>query len=103
VVVGAEIRSNPHPLGRILMRSGRVTEQDLLRARAFQAAGDQRRLGEILVAQGLVHQRDLHRYVRQQIEEVVSSWSDGPRGTSPSRRASTAIGRPRRRAGFRPA
>jgi thioredoxin-like negative regulator of GroEL len=80
VVVGAEIRSNPHPLGRILMRSGRVTEQDLLRARAFQAAGDQRRLGEILVAQGLVHQRDLHRYVRQQIEEVVFElvgWSEG--------------------------
>jgi hypothetical protein len=80
VVVGAEIRSNPHPLGRILMRSGRVTEQDLLRARAFQAAGDKRRLGEILLAQGLVHQRDLNRYVRQQIEEVVFElvgWSEG--------------------------
>jgi hypothetical protein len=80
VVVGAEIRSNPHPLGRILMRSGRVTEQDLMRARAFQAAGDKRRLGEILLAQGLVHQRDLNRYVRQQIEEVVFElvgWSEG--------------------------
>jgi len=80
VVVGAVIRSNPHPLGRILMRSGRVTEQDLLRARAFQSAGDQRRLGEILLAQGLVHQRDLNRYVRQQIEEVVFElvgWSEG--------------------------
>ncbi len=80
VVVGAEIRSNPHPLGRILMRGGRINEQDLQRARAFQAAGDQRRLGEILVAQGLVHQRDLHRYVRQQVEEVVFElvgWSEG--------------------------
>jgi len=80
VVVGAEIRSNPHPLGRLLMRAGRVTEQDLLRARAAQAAGDLRRLGEILVAQGLVHQRDLTRYVRQQIEEVVFElvgWSEG--------------------------
>jgi hypothetical protein len=80
VVVGAEIRSNPHPLGRLLVRAGRVSEQDLLRARALQAAGDRRRLGEILVAQGLVTVRDLGRYVRQQIEEVVFElvgWSEG--------------------------
>src|SRR5690606_34607322 len=80
VVVGAEIRSNPHPLGRLLVRAGRGTEQDLQRARALQAAGDRRRLGEILLAQGLVTQRDLARYVRQQIEEVVFelvSWSEG--------------------------
>ncbi len=79
-VVGAEIRSNPHPLGRLLVRAGRVSEQDLLRARALQAAGDRRRLGEILVAQGLVTVRDLGRYVRQQIEEVVFElvgWSEG--------------------------
>lgn len=80
VVVGAEIRSNPHPLGRLLVRAGRVTDQDLQRARALQAAGDRRRLGEILLAQGLVTQRDLGRYVRQQIEEVVFElvgWSEG--------------------------
>jgi hypothetical protein len=80
VVVGAEIRSNPHPLGRLLVRAGRVSEQDLMRARALQAAGDRRRLGEILVAQGLVTQRDLMRQVRQQIEEVVFElvgWSEG--------------------------
>jgi hypothetical protein len=80
VVVGAEIRSNPHPLGRILTRSGRVSEQDLLRARSRQTSGDGRRLGEILVAEGLLLQRDLNRYVRIQIEEVVFelvSWSEG--------------------------
>ena len=80
VVVGAEIRSNPHPLGRLLVRAGRVGEQDLMRARALQAAGDRRRLGEILVAQGLVTPRDLGRYVRQQVEEVVFElvgWSEG--------------------------
>ena len=49
----AEIRSNPHPLGRLLLRAGKVAEHDLARARALQAAGDARRLGEILVAQGL--------------------------------------------------
>jgi len=80
VVVGAQIHSNPHPLGRILCRTGRVSEQDLMRARAQQAAGDGRRLGEILVAQGLILQRDLNRHVRLQIEEVVFelvSWSEG--------------------------
>jgi hypothetical protein len=80
VVVGAEIRSNPHPLGRLLIRAGRVAEQDLMRGRALQTAGDARRLGEILVAQGLILQRDLNRYVRLQIEEVVFelvSWSEG--------------------------
>jgi hypothetical protein len=80
VVAGAEIRSNPHPLGGLLIRAGRVSEQDLMRARALQTAGDPRRLGEILVAQGLIAQRDLNRCVRLQIEEVVFelvSWSEG--------------------------
>jgi hypothetical protein len=80
VVVGAEIRSNPHPLGRLLVRAGRVSEQDLARARALQSSGDARRVGEILVADGLVSQRDMNRYVRHQIEEVVFElvgWSEG--------------------------
>lgn len=80
VVVGADIRSNPHPLGRLLTRAGRVSEQDLMRARAQQTAGDHRRLGEILVSQRLILQRDLNRYVRLQIEEVVFElvgWSEG--------------------------
>jgi uncharacterized protein DUF4388/tetratricopeptide repeat protein len=80
VVVGAEIRSNPHPLGTLLARAGRVSEADLARARALQSAGDMRRLGEILAAEGLVSQRDLNRYVRHQIEEVVFElvgWSEG--------------------------
>jgi hypothetical protein len=80
VVVGAEIRSNPHPLGRLLNRAGRLSEADLSRTRALQSAGDTRRLGEILVAEGLVSQRDLNRHVRHQIEEVVFElvgWSEG--------------------------
>ena len=80
VVVGAEIRSNSHPLGRLLVRAGRLSEADLSRTRALQSAGDPRRLGEILVAEGMVSQRDLNRYVRLQIEEVVFElvgWSEG--------------------------
>jgi Domain of unknown function (DUF4388)/Tetratricopeptide repeat len=80
VVVGAQIRSNPHPLGRLLIKAGRVGEQELARARGLQSGGDTRRLGEILVSQGLLQQRDLNRYVRIQVEEVVFElvgWSEG--------------------------
>lgn len=79
-VVGATIKSNPHPLGRLLQRAGRITEADLQRARALQTAGDQRLLGQILLDQGLVTTRDLARFVREQIEEVVFElvgWSEG--------------------------
>jgi len=31
-VVAAEIQSNPHPLGSLLLRAGKVTESDLARA-----------------------------------------------------------------------
>src|ERR1041385_3436773 len=49
VVVSAEIRSNPHPLGALLLRTGKITEADLERARDMQQRqGDKRRLGEIL-------------------------------------------------------
>jgi len=80
MVAGAEIRSNPHPLGRLLVRAGRITETALTEARALQTAGDHRRLGQILLEQGLVNTRDLARVVRQQIEEVVFElvgWSEG--------------------------
>ncbi len=80
IVVGAEIRSNPHPLGRLLVQAGKLTEPDLAAARTEQTAGDPRRLGEILVARGHVTTRDLARYVRHQVEEVVfelTGWSEG--------------------------
>ena len=35
-VIYAEIRSNPHPLGGLLLRSGKITEADLERARDMQ-------------------------------------------------------------------
>lgn len=79
-VIGAEIRSNPHPLGGILLRAGKITEEDLTRARAMQQNGDPRRLGEILIAIGAITRRELDRQVRSQVEEVVFellSWSEG--------------------------
>ena len=80
-VVYAEIRSNPHPLGTMLLRSGRITEGDLERARDMQNRHDDpRRVGEILVAIGAITQRELDRQLRFQVEEVVfevMSWNEG--------------------------
>jgi hypothetical protein len=80
-IVHADIKSNPHPLGQLLIRAGKVTESDFARARAMQTErGDQRRLGEILVSIGAVSPRELERQVRAQIEAVVfelMSWREG--------------------------
>ena len=81
VVVSAEIRSNPHPLGALLLRTGKIAEADLERARDMQQRqGDKRRLGEILVSLGVITQREVERQIRFQIEEVVfevMSWNEG--------------------------
>jgi hypothetical protein len=79
-VVGAEIRSNPHPLGGLLLRAGKLSESDLARARDMQSIGDRRRLGDILVDLGAITRRELDRQVRAQVEEVIfelMGWSEG--------------------------
>jgi hypothetical protein len=80
-IVYAEIRSNPHQLGGLLVRTGKISEADLERARDMQTRhGDTRRLGEILVAIGALSPRELERQMRFQIEEVVfemMSWHEG--------------------------
>jgi tetratricopeptide (TPR) repeat protein len=79
-VVYAEIESNPHLLGRLLVQSGKINEADLNRARDMQLEGDERRLGEILVDIGALTEKDLERQMRSQIEEVVFElvgWQEG--------------------------
>lgn len=79
-VVHATMRDNPHTLGVLLLKAGKVTELQLREARAAQRRGDKRLLGEILVAQGAVSRRDVERYMRLQIESVVFelfSWKEG--------------------------
>ena len=80
-VMAAAIRSNPHPLGALLLRAGRISEADLGRARAAQQLPDEgRRLGEILVANGALSAREVERTVMRQIEVVVFellSWQEG--------------------------
>jgi hypothetical protein len=78
-VVHATMRDNPHTLGALLKKAGKVSERELERAMAAQRT-DMRRLGEILVAQGSVTRREVERYMRQQIESVVFdlfSWNEG--------------------------
>ena len=80
-VIYADIRSNPHPLGELLLRSGKISEGDLARARDAQTrSADTRRLGEILVEREAITRKELERQVRFQVEEVVFellSWSEG--------------------------
>lgn len=79
-VVSASIRSNPAPLGEMLVRAGRISEDDLERSRARQMGGDGRRLGAILLDMGVIGARELDRQVRLQIETVVfelMSWREG--------------------------
>lgn len=79
-VISASIRSNPHRIGDLLVRSGRLTDADLAAVRDAQVRGDRRRFGEILVALGLMTAREVERQMRLQIEAVVfelMSWSEG--------------------------
>src|SRR6266568_4946622 len=63
------------------LRTGKITEADLERARDMQTRqNDPRRLGQILVAMGVLSPREVERQVRFQIEEVVfevMSWREG--------------------------
>jgi hypothetical protein len=78
-VVHASLRSQPHGIGTALARAGRVSEEDLERARV--AVGrSARSLGEALVAAGAVTGREAERLARAQIETVVfdlMSWREG--------------------------
>ena len=80
-VIYATIKSNPHPLGLMLVKSGKVTEADLDRALLIQKTrSDGRRFGEILVELGVISPRELERQVKLQVEEVVfelMSWREG--------------------------
>jgi hypothetical protein len=80
-VVQASVRSNPMSLEDMLLRSGRVTETDLERARAMRSGnGRGRGLGEFLVQCGALSRKELERQMRLQIESVVfelMSWREG--------------------------
>ena len=80
-VVQASVRSNPMSLEDMLVRSGRVTQTDLERARAMRSGnGKGRSLGDHLVQCGALSRKELERQMRLQIESVVfelMSWQEG--------------------------
>jgi len=80
-VTFAALRSNPRPLGELLIRAGKVTHGDIARAMGIQVQEVRARaLGEILVDIGAITRRELERHVRFQVEEIVFgllSWAEG--------------------------
>lgn len=80
-VIHATIQSNPHQLGAMLVRAGKMAEADLERARSTQKRQKEpKRLGEILVEIGAITPKELERQVRYQVEAVVfelMGWREG--------------------------
>jgi tetratricopeptide (TPR) repeat protein len=79
-VVSATAGDDPEPIGARLVRLGKISAPQLEQARAAQQAGDSRRLGDILVADGAITRRELDRQLKAQIEEAIFdllAWSEG--------------------------
>jgi hypothetical protein len=79
-VVAATLGRDPQPIGARLVRMGKISANDLQRALARQHSGDSRRLGDILVASGIIARRELDRQLEGQIEEAIFEllgWSEG--------------------------
>jgi tetratricopeptide (TPR) repeat protein len=67
-------------LGDILVKHALISAQALDDAISCQAAHPERRLGDILVAEGHLQREQLHKYLKHQIEEAVYllfTWSQG--------------------------
>ncbi len=79
-VVYAAIVNRRDRLGDILLRSGRITAEQLREAVDRQEAEREQKLGEILVRLGFLPREELQRYIRVQIEEAVYylfTWTAG--------------------------
>ena len=79
-VVAATLGRDPQPIGARLVRMGKISADDLQRALALQHSGDSRRLGDILVAAGVIPRRELDRQLKAQVEEAIFEllgWSEG--------------------------
>jgi tetratricopeptide (TPR) repeat protein len=80
-VVRASIRSNAATTEELLLTSGRITEEDLRRARELSAGnGNLDGVGAALVSIGAITQKELLRQHRMQVEGVIfelMSWREG--------------------------
>jgi tetratricopeptide (TPR) repeat protein len=76
----ASIVNRRDRLGEILVKHGRISQEQLDAAVHKQGKERDRRLGQILVSQQVITQQDLERYMRVQIEESVYylfTWTQG--------------------------
>jgi len=80
-IVYASLVNRLDRLGDILLKSGRISTQQLQDGIALQERHRERRLGEILVRQGAISQADLEHFMRMQIEEAVYFLFTWTRGT----------------------
>jgi tetratricopeptide (TPR) repeat protein len=79
-IVYAAIVNRRDRLGDILVRSGRITPEQLQTAISRQEEDREHKLGEILVELGALPRADLEQYMRLQIEEAVYylfTWTSG--------------------------
>jgi tetratricopeptide (TPR) repeat protein len=79
-IVYAAIVNRRDRLGDIMLRSGRITAEQLAQAVEQQESEREHKLGEILVSLGAISREELEQYVRLQIEEAVYylfTWSSG--------------------------
>ena len=79
-VIHAAIVNRRDRLGDVLMRSGRITPQQLEQAIQMQGLSHGRRLGAILVELGAIGRDDLAAAVHRQVEEAVYTlftWNSG--------------------------
>jgi tetratricopeptide (TPR) repeat protein len=79
-IVYASIVNRRDRLGDILMRSGRISPEQLQEAIDAQTDDREHKLGEILVGQGRLSRAELEGYMRLQIEEAVYflfTWTSG--------------------------
>jgi len=80
-IIYASLVNRLDRLGDILLKSGRISTEQLQAGIDLQSRYRERRLGEILVTSGAISQGDLEHFVRMQIEEAVYYLFTWTRGT----------------------
>jgi len=76
----ATIANRRDRLGVMLVKSGRITQEQLNAAAEEQEHGNKRQIGKILVDSGRIDRRSIERFVRLQVEEAVYflfTWKQG--------------------------
>ncbi len=66
-------------LGQLLLKSGRITKNDLQRA-VYMHKGSGKRIGQVLVEMKIISREELGIYLKQQVEEIIYnlfSWKEG--------------------------